>query len=151
MRLFEYQAKDIFHKYGIPIPKSQVISNAANADQVREEIGGNVVLKAQILGGGRAKIGGIRLVHPKEDIVDPASKIFALTVKIQKVRKILIEEAIQIENELVIKLEIDPYLEKPVIIASRFNKLTTLPSAFPKYLAASSTTSSEYLTPFFAF
>jgi len=121
MRLFEYQAKDIFLKYGIPIPKSQVISNAAYADQVREVIRGNVVLKAQILGGGRAKIGGIRLVHPKEDIVDSASKIFTLTVKMQKVRKILIEEAIQIENELVIKFEIDPYLEKPVIIASKFN------------------------------
>ena len=65
MRLFEYQAKEIFLKYGIPIPKSQVISNAAYADQVREEIGGKVVLKAQILVRGRAKIGGIRLVHPK--------------------------------------------------------------------------------------
>ena len=121
MRLFEYQAKEIFLKYGIPIPKSQVISNAAFADQVREEIGGKVVLKAQILVRGRAKIGGIRLVHPKEDIVDSASKIFGLAVKRQKVRKILIEEAIQIENEYVIKLEIDPYLEKPVIIASRFD------------------------------
>ena len=115
MRLFEYQAKEIFLKYGIPIPKGQVISNAVFADQVREEIGGKVVLKAQILVRGRAKIGGIRLVHPKEDIVDAASKIFGLAVKRQKVRKILIEEAIQIENEYVIKLEIDPYLEKPVL------------------------------------
>ena len=121
MRLFEYQAKEIFLKYGIPIPKSQVISNAAYADQVREEMGGKVVLKAQILVRGRAKIGGIRLVHPKEDIIDPASKIFGLAVKRQKVRKILIEEAIQIKNEYVIKLVIDPYLEKPVIIASRFD------------------------------
>lgn len=121
MRLFEYQAKEIFLKYGIPIPKSQVISNAAYAEQVREEIGGKVVLKAQILVRGRAKIGGIRLVHPKEDIVDFASQIFGLTVLRQKVRKILIEEAIQIEKQYVIKLEIDPYLEKPVIIASRFD------------------------------
>jgi len=121
MRLFEYQAKEIFLKYGIPIPKGQVISNAVFADQVREEIGGKVVLKAQILVRGRAKIGGIRLVHPKEDIVDAASKIFRLAVKRQKVTKILIEEAIQIENEYVIRLDIDPYLEKPVLIASRFD------------------------------
>ena len=121
MRLFEYQAKEIFLKYGIPIPKGQVISSAANADQVREEIGEQVVLKAQILVRGRAKIGGIRLVHPKEDVVDSASKIFGLAVKRQKVRKILIEEAIQIQNEYVIKLAIDPYLEKSVIIASRFD------------------------------
>jgi len=121
MRLFEYQAKEIFLKYGIPIPKGHVISNAVFADQVREEIGGKVVLKAQVLVRGRAKIGGIKLVHPKEDIVDAASKIFRLDVKRQKVRKILIEEAIQIENEYVIRLDIDPYLEKPVLFASRFD------------------------------
>jgi succinyl-CoA synthetase beta subunit len=121
MRLFEYQAKDIFQKHGIPIPKSQVISNAALADQVREEIGERVVLKAQLLIRGRAKIGGIQLVHPKEDIVDSASKIFGLSIKGQKVRKILIEEAIEIEQEYVIKLEIDPNLEKPVFIASKFD------------------------------
>jgi len=121
MRLFEYQAKEIFLKYGIPIPKGHVISNAVFADQVREEIGGKVVLKAQVLVRGRAKIGGIKLVHPKEDIVDAASKIFRLAVKRQKVRKILIEEAIQIENEYVIRLDIDPYLEKPVLFASRFD------------------------------
>jgi len=121
MRLFEYQTKEIFLEYGIPIPKGQVVSNAASADQVREEIGGNVVLKAQLLVRGRAKIGGIRLVHTNEDIVDAASDIFRLSVKSQKVRKILIEEAIQIENEYVIKLEIDSYLEKPVFIASRFD------------------------------
>ena len=121
MKLFEYQAKDIFLKYGIPIPKGHVISNAVFSDQVREEIGGKVVLKAQVLVRGRAKIGGIRLVHPKEDIVDAASKIFGLAVNKQKVRKILIEEAIQIENEFIIKLEIDPYMEKPVLIASRFD------------------------------
>ena len=121
MRLFEYQAKDIFLRYGIPIPRGQVISNSAFADQVREELGGSVVLKAQVLVRGRAKIGGIRLVHPKEDIVDAASKIFGLAVKRQKVRKILIEEAIQIENEYVIKLEIDPFLGKPVFIGSKFD------------------------------
>jgi succinyl-CoA synthetase beta subunit len=121
MRLFEYQAKEIFRNYGIPIPKSQVISNAALADQARDEIGDEVVLKAQLLVRGRAKIGGIRLVHPKEDIVDAASKVLRLSVKGYKVRKILIEEAIQIEKEFVIKLEVDPYLEKPVFIASKFD------------------------------
>jgi len=121
MRLFEYQAKEIFLKYGIPIPKGQVISNAVFADQAREAIGGKVVLKAQLLARGRAKIGGIRLVQPNEDIIDTASDIFELSVNRQKVRKILVEEAIQIENEYVIKLAIDSFLEKPVLIASRFD------------------------------
>ncbi len=121
MRLFEYQAKEIFLRYGIPVPKGQVITNAAYADQVREEIGGKVVLKAQVLFRGRTKIGGIRLVDPKEDINFAASTIFGIAVKTQKIKKILLEEAIQIKNQYVIKLGIDPYLEKPVLIASRFD------------------------------
>ena len=77
MRLFEYQAKDIFRKYGIPIPKSQVISNAALADQAREEIGEKCCIKSpDYWFGEEQKLGVYRLVHPKEDIVDAASKIF---------------------------------------------------------------------------
>ena len=121
MRLFEYQAKEIFQNYGIPIPKSQVISNAASAEQIREEIGDEVVLKAQLLIRGRAKVGGIKLVHLNDDIVDAASKIFSLSIKGCKVRKILIEEAVQVKKEFILRLEIDPYLEKPVFVASKFD------------------------------
>ena len=78
MRLFEYQAMEIFQNYGIPIPKSQVISNATSAEQIREEIGDDVVLKAQLLIRGRAKVGGIKLVHLNDDIVDAASKVFTI-------------------------------------------------------------------------
>ena len=121
MRLFEYQAKEIFQNYGIPIPKSQVISNATSAEQIREEIGDDVVLKAQLLIRGRAKVGGIKLVHLNDDIVDAASKIFSLSIKGYKVKKILIEEAVQVKKEFILRLEIDPYLEKPVFVASKFD------------------------------
>ncbi len=121
MRLFEYQAKGIFQKYGIPIPKSQVISNAALADQVRDEIGKEVVLKAQVLIHGRSKAGGIKLVHPYENVGDAASEILSLSIGNKKVKKILIEEAVQVQKEFFLKLEIDPYLEKPVFVASKFD------------------------------
>ena len=120
MRLFEYQAKRIFQDYGIPVPESQVTSNAALAEQIRDEIGDDVVLKAQLLTRGRAKVGGIKLVHPKDDITDAAIEILGLSIKGYKVRKILIEEAIQVKKEFFLKLEIDPYLEKPVFTASKF-------------------------------
>jgi succinyl-CoA synthetase beta subunit len=121
MRLFEYQAKGIFQDYGIPIPKYQVTSNAALAEQIRDEIGNEVVLKAQVLIRGRAKVGGIRLIRPKEDIVNAATEILSLSIKGNKVRKILIEEAIQVQREFFLKIEIDPYLERPVLIASKFD------------------------------
>ncbi len=121
MRLFEYQAKEIFLGNGILIPKSQTISNAADAEQVREEIGGKVVLKAQVLSSGRSRFGGICLVNPNEDVVYPASKILGLSVNKQKVTKILLEEAIKIKNEFIVKLEIDPIFGRPVLIASRFD------------------------------
>lgn len=120
MRLFEYQAKGIFHKYGIPVPKSQVTSNAAFAEQIRDEIGDAVVLKAQVLTRGRSKVGGIRLVHPADDITDAATRILGLSINNYEVRKVLIEEVVQVQKEYFIRVEIDPYLEKPVFIASKF-------------------------------
>ena len=120
MRLFEYQAKRIFQKFGIPVPKSQVTSNAALAEQIRDEIGNGVVVKAQVLTRGRAKVGGIRLVYPKDDIADAATKILGLSINNNKVRKILIEEVVRVQKEYFIRVEIDPNLEKPVFIASKF-------------------------------
>lgn len=120
MRLFEYQAKGIFQKYCILVPKNQVTSNAALAEQIREEIGDEVVLKAQVLTRGRAKAGGIRLIHPKDDIASAAAEILDLSIGGLKVKKVLIEEAVQVNKQFFLKLEVDPYMERPVFTCSKF-------------------------------
>ena len=61
MKLHEYQSKQIFAKYGIPIPKGRVAATADEAKQIAKELGGRVVIKSQVLVGGRGKAGGIRL------------------------------------------------------------------------------------------
>ncbi len=61
MKLHEYQSKQIFAKYGVPIPKGRVASTAMEARQIAEELGDRVVVKSQVLVGGRGKAGGIRL------------------------------------------------------------------------------------------
>ena len=61
MKLHEYQSKQIFSKYGVPIPKGRVAATASEARQIAEELGGRVVIKSQVLVGGRGKAGGIKL------------------------------------------------------------------------------------------
>ena len=60
MKLHEYQSKTIFSKYGIPIPKGRVAATAQEAKQIAEELGGRVVIKSQVLVGGRGKAGGVK-------------------------------------------------------------------------------------------
>ena len=61
MKLHEYQAKEVFGKYNIPVQKQIVVDTAAEAEKAAEEIGGTVVVKAQVLSGGRGKAGGVKL------------------------------------------------------------------------------------------
>jgi succinyl-CoA synthetase beta subunit len=127
MKLFEYQAKGIFKRYGIPIPFSQVLAKASLAEHIREEIGKEVVLKAQVLTPGRANDGGVRLVDPTEDITIAASAIFGKTIDGNKVGIILVEEAVHILEEFFVKIEINSNLEKPELIASKID-LKKIPS-----------------------
>ena len=66
MKLHEYQAKNLYAKYNIPIPKGGIAASASEARQICQELGGKVVIKAQVLAGSRGKAGGIRLVKSPE-------------------------------------------------------------------------------------
>ena len=72
MKLHEYQSKQIFSNYGIPIPSGRVASNAADAKRIAEELGVQVVIKSQVLVGGRGKAGGIRLAKSPQEAEDIA-------------------------------------------------------------------------------
>lgn len=118
MRLHEYQSKLIFTRYHIPVPKGRVITCAAEARPVAEELGGRVVVKSQVLVGGRGKAGGIRLAKNSEEAEELATLILRMEIKGLPVRKLLIEEAVGISKEIYIGITNDRDLKRPVMIAS---------------------------------
>jgi len=118
MKLHEYQSKQIFARYGIPIPKGRVAATAQEAEQIAEELGGRVVIKSQVLVGGRGKAGGIRLAKTPDEAEEMATQILAMEIKGLPVRKVLVDEAAQIEKEIYLGITNDRAARKPVMMAS---------------------------------
>ena len=118
MKLHEYQSKQFFAKYGIPIPKGRVAANAVEAKHIAQELGGRVVIKAQVLVGGRGKAGGIRLAKSPEEAEELAGQILSMKIKGLPVRKVLIDEAASIDKEIYLGITNDRSARKPVMMAS---------------------------------
>ncbi|ADC65395.1 succinyl-CoA synthetase, beta subunit [Ferroglobus placidus DSM 10642] len=107
MRLHEYQAKQIFAKYGIKIPKGKLATTVEEVRKIAEELGGKVVLKSQILVGGRGKAGGIKLANSVEEAVEIAKDLFGKVIKGHRVEKIYVEEQLNIQREMYVGLTLD--------------------------------------------
>jgi len=118
MKLHEYQSKTIFSKYGIPIPKGRVAATAQEAKQIAEELGGRVVIKAQVLVGGRGKAGGVKLAKDPDEAAQLAAQILGMEIKGLPVRKVLVDEASAIDKEIYFSITNDRAAKKPVMIAS---------------------------------
>ena len=118
MKLHEYQSKQIFANNGIPIPKGRVAATAQGAKQIAEELGGRVIVKSQVLVGGRGKAGGIRLAKSPEEAENVAAQILTMEIKGLPVRKVLVDEAAQIEKEIYLGITNDRAARKPVMMAS---------------------------------
>lgn len=118
MKLHEYQSKQIFAKYGIPIPKGRVAATEDEAKQIAKELGSRVVIKSQVLVGGRGKAGGIRLAKSPDEAGDLAGQILAMEIKGLPVRKVLVDEAASIESEIYLGITNDRGARKPVMMAS---------------------------------
>ena len=118
MKLHEYQSKSVFAKHNIPIPKGRIASTAQEAKQISEELGGRVVIKAQVLVGGRGKAGGIRLAKTPKEAEELATSILSMDIKGLPVRKLLIDEAIGIQQEIYLGIVNDRSTRCPVIMAS---------------------------------
>ena len=118
MKLHEYQSKQIFARYGIPIPKGRVAATASEAKAIAEELGGRVVIKSQVLVGGRGKAGGVKLAKDPEEAEQIATRILAMEIKGLPVRKVLVDEAAAIESEIYFSITNDRAARKPVMIAS---------------------------------
>lgn len=118
MKLHEYQSKQIFSRYGIPIPKGRVASTAIEARHIAEELGGRVVIKSQVLVGGRGKAGGIKVAKDPAEAEAFATQILSMEIKGLPVRKVLVDEAAAIEQEIYLGITNDRAFKKPVIMAS---------------------------------
>jgi len=118
MKLHEYQSKQIFAKYGIPIPKGRIAATATEAKQIAEELGGRVVVKSQVLVGGRGKAGGIRLAKTAKEAEEVANQILRMEIKGLPVRKVLVDQAANIDQEIYLGITNDRAARRPVFMAS---------------------------------
>ena len=118
MKLHEYQSKIIFAEHGIPIPKGSVAATAKEARKIAEDLGGRVVVKAQVLVGGRGKAGGIQLANKPTEAEKLAAKILSMEIKGLPVRKVLVDEAANIATEIYLGITNDRSARKPVMMAS---------------------------------
>ncbi len=118
MKLHEYQSKHIFSRYDIPIPRGSVADTAEEARHIAEELGGRVVVKAQVLVGGRGKAGGIRLAKSPDEAGDLARQILAMKIKDLPVRRVLLDEAVNIKKEIYLGITNDRSSRRPVMMIS---------------------------------
>ena len=118
MRLFEYQAKDLFRSYGLPLPKSIRADSVEGAVLAFDRLTHPVALKSQVLAGGRGKGGAVRFANSPEEVRSAAAAILGLEFKGEKVRELLLEEKLPIARELYLSLTLDRTQRVPVIIAS---------------------------------
>ncbi len=116
MKLQEYQLKNIFKQYGIPIPDGRVTSFAREAKRIAEEIGDPVVVNAQVLCEGRGMSGGIRLARTPEETEEFASEILSSRIRDLPVAKVLIDEAVTIDEEFYLLISYDRARQIPVLV-----------------------------------
>ncbi len=118
MRLYEYEAKEIFQKYGLVIPRGQVVESAEEARPFAFQIGGPVVIKPQVSTKKRGKAGAIRFASDPEEAFRQSQSLLGMTLNHEKISTLLVEEKIEIDKEFYIGMTIDYSSLKPVVIAS---------------------------------
>jgi len=125
MKIHEYQAKEILKKFGVPVPRGRVAKTPQEARGIAEELGGAVVVKAQIHAGGRGKGGGIKVANSPDEAEKAADAIIGMNLVTHQtgpegrlVERVLVEDAGDIARELYLGVVIDRVSECPVIMAS---------------------------------
>jgi succinyl-CoA synthetase beta subunit len=118
VKLHEYQSKRIFAQFGVPIPRGDVASTAEEARQIAARLGGHVVVKSQVLVGGRGKAGGIRLAKDADQAEQIADVILGMDIRGLRVKKVLVDQAVSIATEIYLGIVIDRAARGPVMMAS---------------------------------
>jgi len=125
MNIHEYQAKEILKRYGVPVPVGKVASTLAEVKAAATELGGRCIVKAQIHAGGRGKAGGVKLASNPEDAVEKAAEILGKNLVThqtgpegRQVRRVLIEQGVNIERELYLGIVLDRTQARVTVICS---------------------------------
>jgi len=118
VNIHEYQAKEIFRKYGIPIPPGEVATTPEEAEAIARKFGTTVVVKAQVHAGGRGKAGGVKLAKTPEEAKSVAAQILKLTIKGLPVEKVLVTPAADIASEAYVGIIVDRASKRAVFMAS---------------------------------
>jgi succinyl-CoA synthetase beta subunit len=114
--LYEYQGKELFARHGIPVSAGRLATTPAEARAAAEELGGDVVVKAQVLTGGRGKAGGIKLAAGPDEAEERANEILGLDIRGHVVRRLWIEQASDIEKEYYLSLTLDRGAKQPLFM-----------------------------------
>src|ERR671932_2622518 len=107
MDLYEYQGKELFARFGIPTSEGRLATSSEEARAAAEELGGPVVVKAQVLTGGRGKAGGVKLAADPADAEEKAEQILGLDIRGHVVRRLWIERASEIAKEYYLTVTFD--------------------------------------------
>jgi succinyl-CoA synthetase beta subunit len=126
MKIHEYQAKEIFRRFGVPTPRGEMVTTPEEARAVAERLGTKiVVVKAQIHAGGRGKAGGVKLAKSPAEVADLAKAMLGMKLVTPQtgpagriVQRLLIEEGLDIKRELYLSILVDRAVAAPVIMAS---------------------------------
>src|SRR5512141_1618353 len=125
MKIHEYQAKALLARYGVPVPRGEVVMSVKEAEAAAARIGGSVVVKAQIHAGGRGKGGGVKVAKNAQEAAEIAQRILGMTLVTHQtgpegrvVHRVLIEETLPIERELYLGIVLDRAQGKNVFMAS---------------------------------
>ncbi len=118
MKIHEYQAEDILARYGIPVMPGKVATTPEEAEAIARELGGPVVVKAQVYVGGRGKAGGVKPGRTPEEAREVASQILGMDIKGLKVEKVLVTSMLDIAEEYYMGIIIDRKSQAPVIMVS---------------------------------
>jgi succinyl-CoA synthetase beta subunit len=117
--LYEYQGKELFSRFGIPVSEGRLATTPKQARAAAEELGGQVVVKAQVLTGGRGKAGGIKLADRPEEAAQHAEAILGMDINGHVVRKLWIERASEIAKEYYLSATFDRGEKKPLLMLTR--------------------------------
>jgi succinyl-CoA synthetase beta subunit len=118
MKLHEYYSKKVFAQNGIPIPSGELAKSPAEAQKIAKKLNGPVVVKSQVLVGGRGKAGGIKVAQNPKEAFQHAEDILALSIKGLPVNMVLVDQAADIQDEIYLGITNDRSARKPVIMAS---------------------------------
>ncbi|MGI6097745.1 MAG: ATP-grasp domain-containing protein, partial [Dethiobacteria bacterium] len=117
MKLYEYMGKELFSRYGIPVPQGKVCSAPAEVAEAVKEIGSSVI-KSQVLTGKRGKAGGISFTDNPQEAETEAKRLLGMEIGDYKVEKLLVESKLQIDKELYLAITVDGAARCPIVLAS---------------------------------